>query len=116
MIESLHGFHVLIGLSNHYYTTQPQPLSPDRFARVTGVSHAESLLIFEKLRRAGMLDAQGRVHANAKIGQLNLAWLNLDPTQLRGLENQLTIVKAGHAVNSADNGATLDFFDLHGQP
>ena len=22
MIESLHGFHVLIGLSNHYYTTQ----------------------------------------------------------------------------------------------
>ena len=94
-------------------TTRPTPLTPERLTRVPGVSYALSRLMYQDLEAAGAIDTRDLVRPGAIRVLESNSIFNLDTQQLSDVKAQLTLLQAGHAVNSNDNLETLRFFELH---
>jgi hypothetical protein len=89
----------------------PSPLYPGRFARIEGLSVADSTAIFEALRDAGLLDPVGyQLVAPSQSG-----WLARIPSRFSAfaipIAEQLNVAYAEHQFFSDYNNATLGFFE-----
>jgi pimeloyl-ACP methyl ester carboxylesterase len=84
-------------------------LRPDRFARVLGISLAESRAIYDALV-SQYVDANGFVLPAADSAPV-LALLPADKRQ--GVEEQLKVLRAEHHVSSENHHRTVAFFDAH---
>lgn len=87
----------------------PVLLRPDRFARVLGLSYAESRTIYDGLLPQ-YVDASGFVLPTADNAPV-LARLPTDKRQ--GVEEQLKVLRAEHHVSSEHHHRTIAFFDAH---
>jgi hypothetical protein len=94
--------------------TTPVPLTQDRFARVLGVSYAESRALYAALvADLNYVDASGFVQPAADDAQ---AVLDLPADKQKGVQAQLKVLRAGHHASSQYHDRTVAFFDMHLQP
>jgi len=92
---------------------EPAPLLHDRFARVLGVSYAESRALYAALVAdplSGYVDASGFVQPAADGAP---AVLGLPAGKQQGVEDQLKTLRAEHHVSSQYHDRTVAFFDTH---
>lgn len=89
----------------------PVRLRPDRFARVLGMSYAESRALYAALVDDPMyVDASGFVLAEADNAQVVR---DLPAHKRERVEGQLKVLRAEHHVSSEDHHRTVAFFDAH---
>jgi len=93
----------------------PIPLRPDRFARVLGLSYAESralyaALVIDPLPLAPYVNASGFVLSAADNAPVVVG---LPANKRQGVEDQLIVLRAEHHVSSEHHHRTVAFFDAH---
>lgn len=90
---------------------EPHRLRADRFARVLGVSYAESRNLYAALVAApAFVDAGGFVQPAADRAPAVLA---LPAGKRNGVQEQLKALRAEHHVSSQYHDRTVAFFDAH---
>ena len=90
---------------------EPVPLLPDRFARVLGISYAESRALYAALvADPAYVDANGFVQPAAHDAPAVLA---LPAGKQNGVHDQLKVLQAEHHVSSQYHDRTVAFFDAH---
>lgn len=105
------------GICNDLYENDRQPIYPERFARVPGISVANSILMYNELVVNNQIDANGYA-LNTSVIQANvLANSSAYPTIVNfisqgvtGMVSQIGASNAEHSFYSDYNAATLDFF------
>jgi len=105
------------GICNDLYENDRQPIYPERFARVPGISVANSILIYNELVANNQIDAKGYALNSSKIQANVLANPAAYPTivsfvnqGITGMVSQIGASNAEHSFYSDYNAATLDFF------
>ena len=99
-----------LGVEVEDNVTDPVRLRPDRFARVLGVSYAESRAIYAALITSGYVNANGFVQTGAESALVNLP---LPAGKLQGVQDQLIVLRAEHHVSSEHHHRTVAFFEAH---
>ncbi len=90
---------------------KPAPLRPDRFARVLGMSYAESRDLYAALvADPAHVDVHGFVLPAADTAPVVLA---LPVGKRNGVKDQLKVLRAEHHVSSTYHHRTVAFFDAH---
>jgi hypothetical protein len=88
---------------------EPARLRADRFARVLGVSYAESRALYAALiADPAYVNAGGLVQTAADEAP---AVMDLPPGKRTGVQHQLKVLRAEHHVSSAYHDRTVAFFD-----
>jgi hypothetical protein len=105
------------GICNDLYENDRQPIYPERFARVPGISVANSILIFDELVANNQIDVDGyalnssliqtNVTANPSAYPTIVSFIN---NGITGMVSQIGASNAEHSFYSDYNAATLDFF------
>ena len=106
------------GICNDLYENDRQPIYPERFARVPGISVANSIAMYNELVANSQIDANGYA-LNSSIIQANvLANPNAYPTivnfvnqGITGMVSQIGASNAEHSFYSDYNSETLSFFN-----
>ena len=105
------------GICNDLYENDRQPIYPERFARVPGISVANSILIYNELVVNNQIDANGYALNSSVIEANVLANPSAYPTivsfvnqGITGMVSQIGASNAEHSFYSDYNAATLDFF------
>ena len=105
------------GICNDLYENDRQPIYPERFARVPGISVANSILIYNELVVNNQIDANGFALNTSVIEANVLANPSAYPTivsfvnsGITGMVSQIGASNAEHSFYSDYNAATLDFF------
>ena len=105
------------GICNDLYENDRQPIYPERFARATGISVANSILIFDELVVNNQIDTNGFALNSSVIKANVLANPSAYPTivsfvnsGITGMVSQIGASNAEHSFYSDYNAATLDFF------
>ena len=106
------------GICNSYLIHNRQPVYPQRFARVPGVSVSTSTTIYNELVAAGEIDVNGYAIEDSLITQNVAAHPSLYPalvvlpglTQL-GVSNEIAASNAEHMFYSDWNYASLQFME-----
>jgi hypothetical protein len=94
--------------------SEPTELLQDRFARVLGVSYAESRALYAALAAdPTFVDANGFVQPAAYHAP---AVLDLPSGKRTGVTDQLMVLRAEHHVSSQYHDRTAAFFDAHLAP
>jgi hypothetical protein len=89
----------------------PTPLLQDRFARVLGVSYAESRALYAALvADSAYVDASGFVQPAADRAP---ALRGLPAGKRNGVEHQLKVLRAEHHVSSQYHDRTVAFFEAY---
>jgi hypothetical protein len=89
----------------------PIQLAADRFARVLGISFAESRGLFAALSAdPACVNAQGYVLDGAEHSASVLA---LEGGREQGVQQQLAVLRALHHVSAEHHAHTIAFFDRH---
>lgn len=104
------------GIRNDLIENDRQPIYPERFARVPGISLENSIKIFNELKNNGQIDAKGyalnsniitnNVKANPNLYPVILGFINQGIT---GMVSQVAASNAEHNFYSDLNDATLSF-------
>jgi CubicO group peptidase (beta-lactamase class C family) len=76
----------LRGVPNELSIVEPNPVYPERFARIDGISLADSRSLTDALRQGGFLDARGMVIRDPRGGAIDA----LIPASLRSLRGDIT--------------------------
>jgi hypothetical protein len=105
------------GICNGLYENDRQPIYPERFARVPGLSVANSIAMYNELVANNQIDANGYA-LNSSIIQANvLANPSAYPTivnfvnqGITGMVSQIGASNAEHSFYSDYNYETLKFF------
>ena len=105
------------GICNDLYENDRQPIYPERFARVPGISVANSILMYNELVVNNQIDANGYALNSSVIEANVLANPSAYPTivsfvnsGITGMVSQIGASNAEHSFYSDYNAATLDFF------
>lgn len=105
------------GICNDLYENDHQPIYPERFARVPGISVANSILMYNELVTNNQIDANGYALNSSAIQANVLANPSAYPTivsfvnqGITGMVSQIGASNAEHSFYSDYNAATLDFF------
>jgi len=105
------------GICNDLYENDRQPIYPERFARVPGISLANSILMYNELVVNNQIDANGFALNSSVIEANVLANPSAYPTivsfvnsGILGMVSQIGASNAEHSFYSDYNAATLDFF------
>ena len=105
------------GICNDLYENDRQPIYPERFARVPGISEANSILMYNELVVNNQIDANGYALNSSVIEANVLANPSAYPTivsfvnsGITGMVSQIGASNAEHSFYSDYNAATLDFF------
>ena len=105
------------GICNDLYENDRQPIYPERFARVPGISVANSILMYNELVVNNQIDANGFALNSSVIEANVLANPSAYPTivsfvnsGITGMVSQIGASNAEHSFYSDYNAATLDFF------
>jgi hypothetical protein len=107
--SSLEALAVAVPFEMHL--AHPIRLEPDRFARVLGISFAESRGLYAALRaEPASVDPQGCVLDGVENSATVLA---LDGAREQGVRQQLAVLRALHHVSAAHHHHTVAFFDRH---
>jgi hypothetical protein len=86
-------------------------LRPDRFARVLGVSYAESRALYAELVGNRLyVDADGFVQPEAEMAPV---LQRLPVNKRQGVEEQFKVLRAEHHVSSEHHHRTVAFFNAH---
>ncbi|MEM1321128.1 MAG: T9SS type A sorting domain-containing protein [Bacteroidota bacterium] len=106
------------GICHDYLLNDRQPLHPERFARIPGISVDSSRLIFGELKAEGQLDAEDYALPSAEVADNYLmapatfpVLRSLNPSLRLIVLRQLGVINAEHRFYSDFNQATLDFFN-----
>lgn len=102
------------GLVNSYRLNPAAPLATTRFARIAGISLADSLIIWQSIQARGLLDPDGYLTTNNMqiIGLAIPAPFNTAAI-LDDIADQIGATFADHKFYSDDNARTLRFFNAH---
>jgi hypothetical protein len=100
------------GLANSFRLNPAAPLATNRFARITGLSLADSLTIWQAIQARGLLDQDGYLRTN-NIETIALAIPTPFNTAalLDDIADQIDATFAGHKFYSDDNARTIRFFN-----
>lgn len=107
--SALEALPVSVPFEKHL--ARPIQLAADRFARVLGMSFAESRRLYAALiADPACVDAQGYVLDGAEHSAAVLA---LEGGRARGVQQQLAVLRALHHVSAEHHQHTVAFFDRH---
>jgi hypothetical protein len=105
------------GICNDIYENDRQPIYPERFARVPGISVANSIAMYNELVTNNQIDGNGYAINSSVIKSNVLANPSAYPTIVNfinqgvtGMVSQIGASNAEHSFYSDYNEATLDFF------
>lgn len=107
-IEANADFLATLGVPVEKNLSQPTRLRPDRFARVLGLSYAESRDLYAAL--APYIDPNGFVLPSADTAPV-MEMLSIG--KRTGVTDQLKVLRAEHHVSSEYHHRTVAFFDAH---
>lgn len=105
------------GICNNLYENDRQPIYPERFARVPGISVSNSILIYNELVANNQIGSNGYA-LNSSIIKANVranpsaypTIVNFINQGITGMFTQIAASNAEHNFYSDYNSATLDFF------
>ena len=99
------------GIPNELNIVEPSPVYPERFARIDGISVADSTALVASLRSAGFLDAAGKVIRDPRSSALDA----LIPASLRSKSGeivaQMEIAAGLHEYYSDHAHRVVHFFE-----
>lgn len=99
------------GIRAEHNVHLPSPLYPQRFARIPGISLADSQIIFDALKNNNFLDRENNLRQSPTTSN----WQNTIPIAytpfLQPIGSQLDVVWSDHEYFSDNDGRTIAFFN-----
>ena len=98
------------GIAAQYLVNPPSPVYPQRFARIAGLTAADSQTIYNSLKTGGFLDAQDFLRQNPQTS----SWASVIPSQYAAqrteIGEQLSVCYARHNFYSDYSNKVAAFF------